>query len=782
MVDTISTRHDAPGGANGGRVRIARLGMHDATDRVTARVPYTINLTAKLQAKVLRSTQAHAKIVAIDTSRARRLRGVAAVLTGADLTGRADMTPWFGPVFRDQPVLAIDKVRFVGEPVVAVAAEDVDTAQEALDLIEVEYEEMPAVLGIEAAIAEGAPLVHPDTPARARLFADVVIHTSPGTNICNSFYIRKGDAEAALASARHVFTDTFTSPPIQQVPLETHACIAEADGSQITVTATTQTPFVLRAQLAEIFGLPASSIRVVVPTLGGGYGAKCYPSIEPLTVALALAARQSVKYHLSREEEFVTITKHGMSIEMTTGLDDEGLIVAKRSTCYFDTGAYANIGPRLINYGGLNTGGPYVIPNQWVDSYAVYTNIPPAGAFRGYGVNQAAWAHETQMDMIAERLDMDPLDLRRRNLIREGDTYATGDVVQDPHFEALLDRAAHWIGWEANSEPRREGTRVRAVGLSAVICRTLPLAVSTAAAKLNDDGSLEVLISSVEMGQGVRTAMALMAGKGLSLDPERIRVSTVDTAITPYDQQTSASRSTLAMGSAVRGAVAEIREELLETASDLLEASPGDLELADGRVLVKGDPTSGIDYGDVVRRSRSGNFFGRGRHRAAGALDPQTGQSIGPAPKGWHQSVGAAEVEVDLETGKVALLRYHAGVYAGEIINPVQAELQTHGNVAFGVGQTFFEEMVFDGGQLQNGNLGDYQICSFIDLPPDLNADVLEDDAATEPHGLGEPSLPPVMPAVGNAIYRATGVRVVDLPITPEKILRGLRESQAGPA
>ena len=779
MVDAISSRHDATVARRATRRVAASLGMHDATERVTGRVPYTINLTANLQAKVLRSTQAHARIVRIDTSRAKRLPGVAAVLTGEDLAGRTDMTPWFGPVFRDQPVLAIDKVRFVGEPVVAVAAQDLDTAQEALDLIEVEYEELPAVLGIEAAIAEGAPLVHPDTPARARLFADVVVHTSPGTNLCNAFYIRKGDAEGALASARHVFTDTFTSPPIQQVPLETHACIAEADGDQITVTATTQTPFVLRAQLAEIFGLPAASIRVIVPTLGGGYGAKCYPSIEPLTVALALAARQSVKYHLTREEEFVTVTKHGMSIEMTTGLDDEGRMVAKRSTCYFDTGAYANIGPRLINYGGLNTGGPYVIPNQWVDSYAVYTNIPPAGAFRGYGINQAAWAHETQMDMIAERLGMDPLELRRRNLIRQGDTYATGDVVQDPHFEVLLDRAANWIGWEAKSEPRREGTRVRAVGLSAASCRTLPLAVSTAAAKLNDDGSLEVLISSVEMGQGVRTAMALMAGKVLALDPERIRVSTVDTAITPYDQQTSASRSTMAMGSAVRRAAGEIREELLEAAADLLEAAPGDLDLAVGRVVVRGDPTSGIDYGDVVRRSRSGNFLGRGRHRAAGALDPETGQSVGRGADSWHQSVGAAEVEVDLETGKVELVRYHAGVYAGEIINPVQAELQTHGNVAFGVGQTFYEDMIFDGGQLQNGNLGDYQICSFLDLPPDLNADVLEDEAATEPHGLGEPSLPPVMPAVGNAVHRATGVRITDLPITPEKVLRGLREVTA---
>jgi CO/xanthine dehydrogenase Mo-binding subunit len=291
-----------------------------------------------------------------------------------------------------------------------------------------------------------------------------------------------------------------------------------------------------------------------------------------------------------------------------------------------------------------------------------------------------------------------------------------------------------------------------------------------------DDGSLDVLTSSVEMGQGLRTAMAFIAAEALSMDVDTIRVSTVDTAITPYDQQTSASRSTTAMGGAVREAASDILQQLRDLGAELLEISPGDLEPADGRLVVRGDPERCLSYGDIVRRSRSGNLIGRGRHRTRGGLDPETGQSIGPGPGGWHQTAGAAEVEVDLETGKVEVLRYHAGVYAGRVINPVQAELQTEGSVAFGVGQALFEEMVFDGGQLQNGNLGDYMISSIEDLPAEMNIDVLEEVAATEPHGLGEPSLPPVMPAIGNAIYRATGVRIVDLPITPEKILRGLRE------
>ena len=763
---------------------IRKLGMIDAVERVTGRVPYTIDvrLPGMLHAKVLRSTMPHARIARLDVSRARGTPGVAAVLTGADLVGRHDLVPWFGPVFRDEPILAIDKVRYVGEPVVAVAADDADSASEALDRVEIEYEELPAVFTIAEALAENAPVLHERSALRARLFTDVVLHDRPGTNICNEFRIRKGDVEVGFSEADHIFEDTFSSPPVHGVPLETHACVANVEAGQVTVVATSQTPFVLRTVLAEVLGLPASRIRVIVPTLGGGFGSKAYPCIEPLTTVLSIVARRPVRYHLTREEEFQTITKHGMEITLTTGVTRDGRITARRARGYFNTGAYANIGPRLIIYGGFGTSGPYAIPHMQVDSYAIYSNIVPAGALRGYGINEAGWAHETQMDMIAERLGMDPAELRYRNLIGEGDTFSTGDVVEDPRFRELLAGATKWIGWRADEPPTRNGSKVRAKGLSTVICRAIPLAVSTALAKLNDDGSLEVLTSSVEMGQGLRTALAIIAGDVLALDPTDIRVSTVDTAMTPYDQQTSASRSTMAMGGAVRAASSDIRSQLLDLAADALEISPTDLETADGAVRVKGDPSRVLPYGDLVRRSRSGNLIGTGRHRSRGGLDAETGQSIGPGPGGWHQSAGAAEVEVDLETGHIEVLRYYAGVYAGRVVNPVQAELQTEGCVALGLGQALFEEMHFDGGQLQNGNLADYMICSINDLPGELRLGILEDPDTSETHGLGEPSTPPVMPAVGNAVYRATGVRITDLPITPEKVLRGLREVRVAPS
>ena len=754
-------------------------GMIDARERVTGRVPYTIDvaLPGMLEAAVLRSPLPHARVRSVDVTAARRVPGVVAVLTGADLVAWGDVRTHFGPVFRDRPILAIDKVRYVGDPIVAVAGVDRDAAREALDLVEVDYDELPAVLSIDDALADGATLIHEGPPNVGATFADVIVNAAGGSNICNQFRLRHGDVERGFAEADHVFEDVMTSPPVGHVPLETHAAVAHFAGGGLTVYATTQIPFMVRSQLAEIFGLPASRVRVIVRTLGGGYGAKCYPAIEPIAAVLARATGRPVRLHLSREEEFVTITKHAVRVRMTTGLRSDGTIVARRATCHFNTGAYADIGPRLIKNGGYGTGGPHHVPNVWVDSYAVYTNLPPAGAFRGYGISQAAWAYETQMDLIAERLGMDPLELRMKNLLVDGQAFATGDVMTDAHFRELLSGVAERIGWQAGEGPIRNGSKVRAKGLSCIIKGSITPSTSTATVKLNDDGSVHVLTSSVEMGQGLQSAMAIVAAERLGIPVGRITVSTPDTDLTPYDQQTSSSRSSFAMGGAVERACDGIADQLRELASDALEIGVADLELAGGRVRVKGSPDRSVDYATVVRRARRGNLLADGVFQTEGGLDPETGQGI--AAPHWHQAAGAAEVEVDLETGRVEVLRYHAGIYAGRILNPVQCDLQTEGNVAFGVGQALFESLVFDGGQLQNGNLADYMIASAEDMPRELTVSVLENPASREIHGVGETSLPAVMPAIANAIARATGVRITDLPVTPEKILRGLAANGA---
>jgi CO/xanthine dehydrogenase Mo-binding subunit len=363
-----------------------------------------------------------------------------------------------------------------------------------------------------------------------------------------------------------------------------------------------------------------------------------------------------------------------------------------------------------------------------------------------------------------------------KNLLTNGGTFATGERLDDCHFRELLVTVAERIGWDHAAPPERHGARVRAKGLSCIIKGTVTPSTSTASAKLNDDGSLDIATSSVEMGQGAHTALAAIAAEALAIPVEGVRVSYVDTDVTPYDQQTSSSRTTHAMGHAVTGAVEEIRQQLVERAAEALEAAAGDLELVDGSVRVRGTPQSALSYSQVVRGSRGGSLLGRGRFQSEGGLDPETGQGIGAVH--WHQAAGAAEVEVDLETGRVEVVRYESAVYTGRTVNAVQCELQAEGNVAFGLGQSLYEQMVYDNGQLQNGNLGDYMIASMADMP-DLGLVSLEHPERLEIHGIGETGLPPVMPAVANAVFRATGVRIRDLPLTAEKVLRGLRELEA---
>ena len=752
------------------------VALGGAHERVTGRLRFvdTIRRPGMLHARILRSTMPHARIRSIDTRAASDVPGVRAILTGEVLGSMPGIRPSFGPVLRDQPIIAMDKVRFVGEPVAAVAADDLDAADAAIERIRVEYDELQAVFDGSAAMAPGAPLVHDAAAERTSTFAEIPINVA-GPNVCHHFKLRTGNVEQALRAADHVFEDSFSSPAVQHVPLETHGCVAEADRHQITMWAGSQIPFGLRRQLAEIFGLPVASVRIIVPPLGGGYGGKGHPSIEPLAVVLSLMTRRPVRIQLRREEEFVTVTKHAATIQIVTGVRSDGVLVARKATCVFNTGAYADVGPRVAKNGGYGMAGPYRIPNVWVDSYAVYTNTPPAGAFRAFGVPQGAWAYESQMDMIAERLGLDPLVLRQRNLLTDADALPMGQRMADSHLSALLDDVAAGIGWdEVPEQSAGKGRRVaRARGLSVIIKGTVTPSTSSAVVKLNHDGSVNVLASAVEMGQDIQGTLALMAAAELQIPVERVTVASPDTDLTPYDQQTSSSRSTFASGTAVQQAARMVKARLLEEAAEQLEISPADLELVDGRVVVRGSEGTSRSVAEVVTRSGRGNLLGDGSYLSSGGLDPETGQGI--ASVHWHQAAGAADVSVDLETGRVELIGFRSAVFAGTLINPVGAQLQTEGNLAFGLGQALWEELLFDGGQLQNANLGDYMISATLDLPEAFSVSFVEHPRRAVIHGLGETSLPTVMPAIANAVYRATGVRVRDLPITPEKVLRGLR-------
>lgn len=745
----------------------ARTPMNDSLDRVTGEIGYVINSepAGTLHAAIARSTAPHARLRRVDVSRAAKHPGVVLALTGQDIAD-SPVRPYFGPVFRDQPPLAIGKVRYVGEPVAAVVAVDPGAAAEAAALVEIEYERLPAVFTPQEALADGAPLVHEDFGAQAPGFGDLVLQGQSG-NVCNKFQLRKGEGLRGFQYADRIFEHEFTTPSVQHVSMETHAALAVFEGSRLTVTTCTQTPYTVRDALAFMFAMPASRVRVVVPPVGGGFGGKTYPKVEPLAAVLAQRTRRPVKVVLSREEEFVTNSKHQSFIKLRTGVRSDGTIVARHVDALFNAGAYTDISPRLIKNGGYGAVGPYRIPHVHVDSRAVYTNLASSGAYRGYGVAQGAWAYETQMDIIAAELGMDPVELRRRNLLREGDTFATGEELHDVRFREVLDDAVSLLD-EPNPEPPEPGV-LRGSGCAVIIKSTITPSTSGAAVKVDADGSLQVLTSTVELGQGGHTALAQVAAGELGIDVGAVHVVGPDTDTTPYDLTTSASRSTAAMGTAVRAATRDARDKILGLAAQQMEVARRDLEIAEGQVRVAGDPASSRSIAEVVSRSRMGTVLGNGTFMSKGGLDPDTGQGI--ASDHWHQGAAAAEVDVDMRTGKIRVRRLRASVYAGTVVNPVNARMQVDGSIGFGISQALFEQIIHDVGHVANANLSDYAIAGRLDLPEVMEVSLIENPDSDVIHGLGETALPPIAPAIGNAVANATGLRILRIPITAELVL-----------
>ncbi len=754
-----------------------RIPMVDATARVSGAIDYVLNheIPGMLHAAVLRSPHAHARIVRIDASAAEQLPGVRAVLTGADIAGRSDIVPTFGLFIRDQSAVATDRVRYAGEPVAAVAARDAATAAAALDLIEVDYEPLPAVLDVEAALLPDAPILHDGPRILASRRPDMLARQPgfEGTNVIHLFTQRRGDIAAGFAEADVVVERTYSSPAVGHVPFEPHVAIASWTPDGLSLWTSTQAPNWIATELANMFRMPVNRVRVVTTTLGGAYGAKIDPALEPIVALLAQKARRPVRLALDRREEFLTHTKHAARVRIRTGVRRDGTLVAHEATCWYNGGAYAKETPEKI-FRGYASMGPYRVPNIHVDSYGVYTNMVPSSAFRGFGVPQVAWAHESQMDVVADELGIDPLELRLKNVLVPGDAFSTGEKIEeDLHYPQLLREAGERIGWADVPATVRTGSRVRAKGMS-VIIKGMSAFPSSSVVMLGQDGSLRVLTSSVEMGQGALTALAQIAADEATLPVERVTVSTPDTAVTPWDQMSAASRTTNSMGRAIRGAVIDVKEQLLELASRRLEIAVADLEIVDGTVRCQGAPETAIPFAELVAANRLGNVLGRGSYIGVAHLDIETGQGIG-SPQ-WHPCVCAVEVEVDEETGRVQILRLHLALYVGRMINPTQCELQVQGAALFGVGQALFEELIWDEtGQLINPNLSDYMIPSFLDVPPEMSETILETVGTIDVHGIGETALPTVSPAVANAVSRAIGVRIVDLPLTPERVLRAIR-------
>ena len=759
----------------------------DYESKVTGKAHYLadMNVAGMCHGKILRSPYAHARIKRIDASKALQVAGVLAVLTRDDILHDEGIEPFYGPVFKDQTIVATEKVRHVGDPVAAVAALTVDAAEEALALIEVDYEELPAVLDVREALNSKATLVHDSVKLPASGFADLAeLKPVEGTNICTHFKLNRGDIEKGFAEADRVFEDTFTLPATQHSFLETHACIAAIEpGGRITVWATTQNPFVVRTQLANIFKVPVSKVRVIVPYLGGGYGGKVYPKVEPITVALAQKAGRPVRVVLSREEVFYTITKHAAVIRMKTGVKNDGTLVARECEIHLDTGAYAEIGPRVAKKSGYTAAGPYRIANLKIDSYSVYTNKPPAGAFRGFGVSQSAWAVESQMDIIAAALKMDPLELRKKNGYDEGDKFVTDETLRAIGLKECLDEVAKSIGWEKKDEPFKgsnvqkfnDGNIRRGKGLACMIKATITPSISCAMVKLNEDASLSIYIGTVEMGQGSDTVMAQIAGEELGIPLQKIQVLGVDTDVVPYDLTTSSSRSTFHMGKAVQLAAQDIQRQLKQIVAKEYDVPEDKISFAEGKVRL---PEAALDYAEVMFKRfgmQGGTLVGDGQVKTL--IKDEFGEKSTSAF--WFLAAGAAEVEVDTDTGKFKLLKYATAVDVGKALNPMACRQQLAGAAITGIGQAIFEEIAYDGGQLINPNLVDYVLPSLGDMPAVIDPICVETPDRNGPFGakgIGESALIPVAPAIANAIYDAVGVRIKDLPIKAEKIYLGLQK------
>lgn len=741
----------------------------EAREKVTGRADYVhhLRLPGMLHGKIFRSTVPHARIKRIDVGAAQALAGVYRVVTIDDIR-KVVPNPYYGPAFHDQPILADGKVRFAGEPVAVVLAADRRIAEEAVGLITAEYEELPAVYD-EIEAATSSAIIHAELKP-ASTFPDLQhLKGRRDTNIALDYHLLRGDPEAAFAAADHVFEHTFKTQPVMHTPMEPFVTVADAADERITVYTASQGPSFVRIEIARLLGWPENRVRVKVPHLGGGFGAKLYIKLEALVAALSLIAKRPVKISLAMEEQFFMVTRHPCTFKIKSGVDSDGRIIARRCDIWWNGGAYADIGPRVTQKAGFTSAGPYDIDNVAIDSYAVYTNRPPAGALRGFGAPQTAWAYECHMDMIAETLGLDKVAFRRKNLLRDGRPQATGTIMRDAALEKVLDQLVERMDWhlpfERGTDQVRRGRGI-AIGFKGITAPTTSVAI----VNLYGDGSCGLYIGTVDMGQGSDTVMAQIAAEVLNIDAASIRVIHPDTDVTPYDMGTLGSRSTFHMGTAVRRAAEEAKSKIADLARE-----------------VGAPPGHNVPLAELLRRKygmQAGNIIGTGSFIPAYEKpDSRTGASSIATPF-WGVGASGAEVEVDMETGKFTITKLVNIADVGTPINPQLVKAQLSGAAIMQLGFTTTENMVFHNGQLTNGSLADYKIPTLLDLPHTFVnecVDAHQKDGPFGAKGAGESTTIALSPAIGNAIADATGVRLTDLPITPESLCRAIQAARGTP-
>ncbi len=742
----------------------------DGREKVAGRAEFVgdMQMPGMLHGKVLRSPHAHAVVRSIDVSAAERMPGVVAVLTADDLR---DIDAIYGHAIRDRPVIADDRVRFVGEPVVAVAAVTEAQAQEALHRITVDYEPLPMMVTVDDATGADATDIH-TAPNRSGFAHGLGTLPARDGNVCYRYGFDRGDVEGAFAAADIVVEGEYRFPAVYQYSMETHSVIADHRGEEIVMWASCQHPYLVRAEIAEVFGLAVDRVRVMVPYLGGGFGSKSYTKMEPVTVALSRKAGRPVKIVNRVDESMATTRRHGMAARVRTAASAAGELLGREVEIWLDTGAYADNGPRVTATAADAGPGPYRWPAVRVRADCVYTNTPPAGSYRAFGATHLQWIGESQIDEIARRTGTDPLDFRVRHLLQRGEEVRPGGKPLDADLIGDVRKAAAAIGWG------RERITDRGLGVSVGLLAAGAHPVSMASVRMEADGRLAVMVASTEMGQGSRTVMAQIAAEVLAVPVESVRVDSTDTRFTPYDRSTGASRSTTVAGKAVERAAAQVLASLKETAGRVLGADPGDLLPAGGALHHRDES---LTYPEILVH-RFG--FAGGEITGHGEVKPEGGSgSYAEGPVFWEVCVAAAEVAVDRGTGQVEVLQTASVADVGRAINPLLVERQDEGGTLQGLGNALFEEMRFSPeGALLNDTLLDYRIPTTMDVPAKMTSIVVENEDGPGPFGAkgcGEGVLAAIPAAVVNALADA-GIPMQELPLTPERVWRRIQEIEGG--
>jgi len=745
-----------------------RLPRLDAKDKVTGKALYTddLSLPGMLCGMILRSPLPHARIVAIDLSKALQLPGVKAVVTGDDTPKIKFGIISRSPKYMDEYPLAVDRVRFIGEEVAAVAAVDAEAAMEALDLIRVEYEELPAVFNPQEARRPGAPQLHAHAPH----------------NISREYHIKRGNPQKAFRQCDLVREDIFSTQSAIHCCMEPRTALAAWDPSgRLTVYTSTQTPYYVQQHLGLTLDINPDNIRVIKPYVGGGFGGKSdgLSSVEFCAALLARHADRPVKIVCSRDEEFMAARrKHPIQITMTTGVKKDGTIVARKCRAELDGGAYCSLGPLTTVLVGTFQTLPFKFEHFQYDGYRIYTNKPPCGAMRGHGGPQVHFAQDVQLDMIAEDLGLDPLEMALKNGLRTGDESAAGFNIVSSGFRECLEKVASQSGWKQKRQAaKRDGVEAYGIGLG---CGGFPSgagfyfnkttsAHSSVIIRVGEGGGISVYTGASDIGQGSDSVICQIVAEVLGLPLEDVHLTSADTHLTPPDMGTYSSRVTVAAGNAALTAANKVRAKLCNVVSEALEANPDDLMAGDRKIFVKGSPERFVAFAEAVNLYQKKNngepLVAEGAYNSPDSLSPT-------------YSFGAyiCEVGVNLMTGEVRVKKFTVAHDCGQPLNPMSVEGQIEGCIGMGMGYAISEQLISEDGRTMNPSFLNYGIPTADQMPEIRITHVI----TTDPRGpfgakeTGEGSLDPAAPAIANAVYNATGVRIKDLPITAEKILKGL--------